>query len=136
MMKRALTSSLTAPSPMAQVPALTEGSETLGVPAVPAGTNRTYAEVEELAIHTAERVTQLRVEAARLYTQLSDTVHAVALGKIRARRYLCDFDSVRSRIRGSTESQTRATLQYSTFSHLAHTEMHRIESVQIVVQVD
>ena len=136
MMKRALASSLTAPSPVAQVPALTEGSGTLGVPAVPAGTNRTYAEVEDLAIRTAERVTQLRVEAARLYTQLSDTVHAVALGKIRARRYLSEFDSVRSRIRGNTESQTRAALQYSTFSRLGHTEMLKIESVQIVVHVD
>ena len=121
---------------MVQVPALTEGSETLGVPAVPAGANRTYAEVEELAIHTAERVTQLRVETDRLYTQLCDTVHAIALGKTRARRYLCGFDSVRSRIHGSTGPQAQSALEYSTFSMMAHVEMHKIDSVQIVVQVD
>ena len=136
MMQRALASSLTAPSPVAQVPALTEGSGTLGVPAVPAGTNRTFAEVEDLAMRTAERVTQLRVETDRLYTQLCDTVHAIDLGKTRARRYLCGFDSVRNQIHSSSDPQAQAALQYSTFSHMAHVEMHKIDSVLIAVQVD
>ena len=117
---------------MVQVPALTEGSELLGVPAVPEGANRTYAEVEQLAMQAAEKVTQLREEAARLYAQLSDTANAVALGKIRARRFLTEFDTVLSRSRGNTGLQ----LQYSSYSRLGHREMLKLESVQILVYVD
>ena len=118
---------------MVQVPALTEGSELLGVPAVPEGANRTPEEVEQLAIQAAEKVTQLREEeAARLYAQLSDTANAVALGKIRARRFLTEFDTVLSRSRGNTGLQ----LQYSSYSRLGHREMLKLESVQILVYVD
>ena len=117
---------------MVQVPALTEGSELLGVPAAPEGANRTPEEVEQLAIQAAEKVTQLREEAARLYAQLSDTANAVALGKIRARRFLTEFDTVLSRSRGNPGLQ----LQFASYSRLGHREMLKLESVQILVCVD
>ena len=123
---------MSALSPRVQVPALTEGSAVLGVPAVPEGTNRTPEEVEQLAIQAAEKVTQLREKAIRLYAQLSDTANAVALGKIRARRFLTEFDTVLSRSRGNTGLQ----LQYSSYSRLGHREMLKLESVQILVYVD
>ena len=65
MLRRALASSMAAPSPMIQVPALTEGSEVLGAASAQGGATRTPEEVEQLAIQAAERVTQLREELAR-----------------------------------------------------------------------
>ena len=132
MLRRAVASSMSAPSPMVQVPALTEGSELLGVPAVPEGTNRTPEEVEQLAIQAAEKLTQLREKAIRLYAQLSNNVNAVAARKIRARGFLTEFDASRSRSRGNTRLQ----LQCATCSRLGHREMLKLESVQILVYVD
>ena len=120
------------PSPRVQVPALTEGSAVLGVPAVPEGTNRTPEEVEQLAIQAAEKVTQLREKAIRLYAQLSNTVNAVAAGKIRARGFLTEFDASRSRSCGNTRLQ----LQCATCSRLGHREMVKCETVQISARMD
>ena len=116
---------------MIQVPALTEGSEVLGVPSVPEGANRTPEEVEQLAIQAAEKVTQLREEATRLYAQLGDAASAVALGKIRARRFLTEFDTVLSRSRGNTGLQ----LQFASYSRLGHREMLKLEAIPITVYV-
>ena len=132
MLRQALASSLSAPSPMIQVPALTEGSEVLGVPPVPEGANRTPEEVEQLAIRAAEKATQLREEATRLCTQLGETASAVALGRIRARRFLTDFDTVLSRSRGNTGLQH----QFASYSRLGHREMLQLEAIPVTVYVD
>ena len=117
---------------MIQVPALTEGSEVLGVPPVPEGANRTPEEVEQLAIQAAERVTQLREELARVFSQLAETADAVAMGRIRARRFLAEFDTTLSRSRGDTGLQ----LQFASYSRIGHREMRDIEAVPITVYAD
>ena len=79
MLRQALANSMAAPSPMIQVPALTEGSEVLGVAPAQGGATRTPEEVEQLAVRAAERVTELKEEATRVSTQLAETADAVAI---------------------------------------------------------
>ena len=116
---------------MIQVPALAEGSEVLGVSPAPEGATRTPEEVEQLAIQAAEKVTQLREEATRVYSQLAETANAVALGRIRARRFLTEFDTTLSRSRGNTGLQ----LQFASYSRIGHREMLKIKAVPITVYV-
>ena len=132
MLRRALSSSMAAPSPMIQVPALTEGSEVLGVAPAQEGATRTPEEVGQLAIQAAEKVTQLRGELTRVFSQLAETANAVALGRIRARRFLTEFDTTLSRSRGNTGLQ----LQFASYSRIGHREMLKIEAVPIAVYVD
>ena len=132
MLRRALASSMAAPSPMIQVPALTEGSEVLGVASARGGASRTPEEVEQLASQAAEKVTQLREESTRVFTQLAETANAVALGRIRARRFLTEFDTTLSRSRGNTGLQ----LQFAPYSRIGRREMLNIEAVPITVYVD
>ena len=89
-------------------------------------------EVEELAIRAAERVTELKEEATRIFTQLAETADAVALGRIRARRFLTEFDTTLSRSRGNTGLQ----LQFASYSRIGRREMLNIEAVPITVYVD
>ena len=117
---------------MVQVPALCEGSEVLGVAPAQNGTTRTPEEVEDLAIRAAERVTELKEEAARVFSQLAETADAVAVGRMRARRLLTQFDTTLSRSRGDLGLQ----LQFSSYSRIGHREMRAIEEVPITVYVD
>ena len=132
MLRQALANSMAAPSPMIQVPALSEGSDVLGVAPAQNGTTRTPEEVEDLAIRAAERVTELKEEAARVFSQLAETADAVAIGRIRARRFLAEFDTTLSRSRGDLGLQ----LQFSSYSRIGHREMRAIEEVPITVYVD
>ena len=132
MLRQALASSMAAPSPMIQVPALSEGSEVLGVAPAQGGATRTPEEVEQLDIQAAEKVTQLREESTRVFTQLAETANAVALGRIRARRFLAEFDATLSRSRGNTGLQ----LQFASYSRIGRREMLNIEAVPITVYVD
>ena len=117
---------------MIQVPALSEGSDVLGVAPAQNGATRTPEEVEHLAIRAAERVTELKEEAARVFSQLAETADAVAIGRIRARRFLTEFDTTLSRSRGDLGLQ----LQFSSYSRIGHREMRAIEEVPITVYVD
>ena len=132
MLRQALANSTAAPSPMIRVPALSEGSDVLGVAPAQNGTTRTPEEVEDLAIRAAERVTELKEEAARVFSQLAETADAVAIGRIRARRFLTEFDTTLSRSRGDLGLQ----LQFSSYSRIGHREMRAIEEVPIAVYVD
>ena len=107
-------------------------SEVLGVAPAQGGATRTPEEVEQLAIRAAERVTELKEEATRIFTQLAETADAVAIGRIRARRFLTEFDTTLSRSRGDAGLQ----LQFASYSRIGHREMRDIEEVPITVYVD
>ena len=96
------------------------------------GATRTPEEVEELAIRAAERVTELKEEATRVFTQLAETADAVAIGRIRARRFLTEFDTILGRSRGDLGLQ----LQFSSYSRIGHREMRAIEEVPLTMYVD
>ena len=89
-------------------------------------------EVEQLAIKAAERVAELKEQAAQVLAKLTETADAVAMGRLRARRLLSQFDTTLSRSTGDQGLH----LRFASYSRIGHREMRALAEVQVAVFVD